>query len=314
MPIYKFYKNGDLERPRNVSEAQFNSAAYGTEYTYEPFDRPVSLYIFSSSTDLQSDSYNRVRSLKNFINRYSGYDPIYNFSSIHNKQLCLMTISSYHLGTGMKKGTINLSVYKTGSLVARATDKNENGVLYDLNNNKVGFALYNEGFILLTSTASFDNNTYDLAYPTASNLFTTTATGSIGWITFGANTPNETIPNNFKADPLFSLNNSVSPNISFTYANKYQLNHSNNSTYIEHGQSFYETTSSVTLIENKTLAIKKTNKSEYISGSADFEKQTFITRVGLYDKEKKLIAVGSLANPIRKTENREFTIKLKIDF
>ena len=44
----------------------------------------------------------------------------------------------------------------------------------------------------------------------------------------------------------------------------------------------------------------------------NFEKQTFITRIGLYDKDKKLIAVGSLANPVRKTENREFTIKLKI--
>lgn len=312
MPIYNFYKNGDLEKPRNISDVNYNSASYGTVYTYEPFDRPVSLYIFSSSADFQSDSYKQIRSLKNIINRYSGYDTVYNFDSLLNKPLCLLTVNSYHLGSGIQKGTVNLTIYRTGSIVTQATDKNENGVLYDLNNNKVGFTLYNEGFVLLTNTSSFDANIYNFTYPTSSNSYTTTGSGSFSWVMFGANTPAE--PNKFRSVPLFSFNNSVSPSISFTYANKYQLNHSNNITYLEYGQNIYDSTSSVSLTENKYLNIKKTNKSEYVSGSAEFDKQTFITRVGLYDNEKRLIAVGNLANPIRKTENREFTIKLKIDF
>jgi hypothetical protein len=36
--------------------------------------------------------------------------------------------------------------------------------------------------------------------------------------------------------------------------------------------------------------------------------------VGIYDKDKNLIAIASLANPVKKTEKRDFMFKLRLDF
>ena len=33
----------------------------------------------------------------------------------------------------------------------------------------------------------------------------------------------------------------------------------------------------------------------------------------IYDKDKNLIAIASLANPVKKTETRDFMFKLKLD-
>lgn len=41
---------------------------------------------------------------------------------------------------------------------------------------------------------------------------------------------------------------------------------------------------------------------------------TYITKVGLYDAEYKLVAVVSLAHPIRKNENQDILIRAKYDF
>ena len=44
-----------------------------------------------------------------------------------------------------------------------------------------------------------------------------------------------------------------------------------------------------------------------------FQKQTFISKVGIYDENKNLIAIANVAEPVKKTEDRDFTFKLKID-
>jgi hypothetical protein len=59
--------------------------------------------------------------------------------------------------------------------------------------------------------------------------------------------------------------------------------------------------------------IKKINKSPYSTHEEDFKNTTYISKVGIYDKDKNLIAVASLANPVKKTENRDFMFKLKLD-
>ena len=90
------------------------------------------------------------------------------------------------------------------------------------------------------------------------------------------------------------------------------MNHSNNSTYLQSGSYSYTTGSNI-FLENYNLTIKNIVESPFVSGTANFEKETYITKIGLYDNDKKLLAVASLANPLRKTENREFLIKLKLD-
>ena len=41
---------------------------------------------------------------------------------------------------------------------------------------------------------------------------------------------------------------------------------------------------------------------------------TYISKIGIYDKDKNLIGVAKLATPVRKTESRSYTFKMKLDF
>ena len=47
--------------------------------------------------------------------------------------------------------------------------------------------------------------------------------------------------------------------------------------------------------------------------TGSFKKQTYISKVGIYDDQRRLIGIAKLANPVRKTEDREYTFKLKLD-
>ena len=61
------------------------------------------------------------------------------------------------------------------------------------------------------------------------------------------------------------------------------------------------------------MAIKNTVSSSYSDPTGSLKKTTYITKVGIYDDKKKLIGIASVAKPIKKTEDRDLTFKLKLD-
>ena len=65
--------------------------------------------------------------------------------------------------------------------------------------------------------------------------------------------------------------------------------------------------------EDAEAEIKNIVTSSYANHSASFQPVTYISKVGIYDEDKNLIAVASLANPVRKIEGRSYTFKLKLD-
>ena len=69
-----------------------------------------------------------------------------------------------------------------------------------------------------------------------------------------------------------------------------------------------------TNVENSKQSVKNTVSSSYVSPTGSYKPQTFITKVGIYDENKVLIAIANLATPVKKTEERELTFKLKLDF
>ena len=101
----------------------------------------------------------------------------------------------------------------------------------------------------------------------------------------------------------------------FAHAPKGELNYSNNPTYLEYshapviplssGSNFYK--------EPDTMLPRNTISSSYCDYSASLERQTFIIKVGIYDKNRNLIAVAKTANPVRKKELDDYTFKLKLD-
>ena len=98
------------------------------------------------------------------------------------------------------------------------------------------------------------------------------------------------------------------------HAKKGYLNHSNNPTFIEYNQSTGALTGTFKYEEPDSLIIKNTISSSYCTDyTASFKKQTFISKIGIYDKDKNLIGVAKLANPVRKLETDEYTFKLKLD-
>ena len=95
------------------------------------------------------------------------------------------------------------------------------------------------------------------------------------------------------------------------HANYDEMNFSNNPTFLS-GGFITGSISSGSFVEDSTSA-HNIKKSKYPDHIEDYEKITYISKVGIYDENKNLIAVASLANPVRKLENRSYTFKLKLD-
>jgi len=102
----------------------------------------------------------------------------------------------------------------------------------------------------------------------------------------------------------------------FAYAGKADLNHSNNMTSyrwpgIISGSN--NLSSSVSFVEDHTIKYKNIVSGSYKGYNEPFSKQTFISSIGIYDKDKNLIATAKLATPLRKREVDEYIFKLKLD-
>jgi len=100
----------------------------------------------------------------------------------------------------------------------------------------------------------------------------------------------------------------------FAHAPIGQLNHSSNPTFIDYGQSTTPLTGTDHYIQNSSMTIKNTVSSAYADPTGSFRKTTYISKIGLYDDKKNLIGIAKLATPVKKTEERDFTFKLKLDF
>ena len=107
------------------------------------------------------------------------------------------------------------------------------------------------------------------------------------------------------------------------HAPKNELNWSNNPTFIrrrvdnfsekDYDQIFVAETGAFAYKENKLVSIKNTISSSYCDHTASFLPQTYISKIGVYNNEGDLIAIAKLATPIRKSNEQDYTFKLKLD-
>jgi hypothetical protein len=82
---------------------------------------------------------------------------------------------------------------------------------------------------------------------------------------------------------------------------------------LEYGQQKLSVTSSNIYLENDSVTIKNTVSSSYAAFNAPFERQVYVSRVAIYDDNKKLIGVATLSNPVLKKEAQDLSFKLKLD-
>ena len=88
---------------------------------------------------------------------------------------------------------------------------------------------------------------------------------------------------------------------------KYQdLNHSNNPTFISSSDTLSVSTGSTRYVEQEKV-IKNVVSSSFTDKPPVFEATTYLSTIGIYDKDKKLIGVAKMATPVRKTNADQYT-------
>jgi len=320
--VYPFVtKQGSLTSFSTVSKGSFNSDfAYGDEITgsYPMVANITKELFFTSDTTRRY-----IKALRNTLNFYKPLTPHYAYSSSigrgwdkSTQEVGLISIPSIFYGSMIKKGSVNLKFYLTGTLLGELQDKNGNGELIETTGSNrpgsvAGVVLYNEGFIFLTGSWDLSSGQSNDIYISGSGISSVEAPK---W-TYFAQTISGTAA---AASSSFSLSfkgTSYIPTVTmFAHAPRGKLNHSSNMTYVAQGQSLTTETSSFTYSETGSTTIKNIESSSYSGYSSSFVKQTYISKIGVYDENRNLIAIAKLATPLRKKENDEYTFKLKLDF
>ena len=316
--IYPFItKEGSITSFRTVSTTAFNSDFdYGDTLTGSyPLSASISRDYLTANTGDKS-----LKSLRNTIDFYKPLSPHFQYSSslraLEEIPVNLISIPSIFYGSSIKKGSIDLKFYVSGTLIARVQDEKQNGELIQVgpigsteSGSIVGFALYTEGFFVLTSSRALDTPHTELYSPV-------TPAASPSWIHFATTGSGAQVAASSSFDITFKGVNYVPTLTMFAHASEGMLNYSNNPTFLTFDS--YAPSASVEYSSSAyhgfARSIKNTVKSPYNDPTGSFRKQTYISKIGIYDEDKNLIAIAKVATPIRKRETDSYTFKLKLDF
>ena len=268
-------------------------------------------------------------SLRPLLNHYGVLSEHYKVSSSYGNKdvqnLNLIHIPSIFYGNRIKPGTVSLRWYITGSLIAEISDLKQNGELIQtgrgrfsegLSGSVQGVVLYNEGFILLTGSVPITNRV---------SVGLVSTPGEDGrryprWKYWGAGardgvTDTTVHPTYRYASFGMSFEGETTTETVTLYARapRGQVNYSNNPSFIKYNQRLLEFTSSHVYEENKERLLKNIVTSSFSDHEAVFKRQVYISKIGVYDEEKNLIGIATLADPVLKDENEDYVFKLKID-
>ncbi len=330
-------KDGTRLNFKTTSTAEFNSTVGGNPlFGGGVLSASVEKYYYSATlskttgswkdnnTDIEyTGSVTYLAALKNTLNYYSTINPNYQVSSSARDltssvvprgaiDVGLVTIPSIFYGDAIDKGSVNLKFYITGTLIGELQDSRRNGDLIQIgpsgsrgSGSVAGVVLYKEGFVVLTSSVNLSPGRTD-DFGTSNNFPT--------WVNFA-----QTISSSAPAVPDssfflgFSGSNKVPTMTLFAHAGKGALNHSNNNTYVSKETQVLLTSGSTGYTQNPEAVIKNTVSSSYPDPTGSFVKTTYISKIGIYDKNKNLIAIAKMATPVKKTPSRDFTFKIKFD-
>jgi|10_taG_2_1085330.scaffolds.fasta_scaffold20771_3 hypothetical protein len=316
--IYPFItKNGSLSNFRTISTNAFMADfQFGATLTGSyPLTASISREFFQLGVTGSARAH--VGALENTLNYYKPLSPAYAFGDKGTIPINLISIPSIFYGDSIKKGTVDLQFYISGTLIGRLQDIGQNGelietvgTLADPSSQVAGVVLYNEGFILLSGSWMLDDETprnflgdpTDLEFPS--------------WLYFGVGANDGidgTIPYvNYRL--TFSGSNTIPTVTMMAHADKGEFNYSNNPTFLEAGQMSESLAATAGVFVDTSYTIKNTVESPYVDPTASFEKITYISKIGIYDEDKNLIGVATVATPVKKTLDRNLTFKLKLDF
>lgn len=322
--IYPFLvKDGFKNIFKSYNTGSYNIAQFGTQIT-SSYNLSASIKRFYYDTSAIGSSRKYLFPLKNTLNHYTYLSPRYAYSaSFGNKNeetVNLLDVPSIFYGSSIKKGSVSLKLYVSGALIAELQDKNYNGDLIQVSGSTyaqtqgdgkvAGSVLYKEGFIVLTGSWDLDGTLIDYL-----------GTGSpvkSKWVYFGAGT-NDGISGDLSfPSASFSIDYQGTTHTQtlamFAHARAGELNYSNNPTFLKYNEPNYKNASTGSFVYGERPIILNNNvDSQFTDVEPDFEKVTYISKVGIYDENKNLIGIAKVATPIRKTPKNNYTFKLKLD-
>lgn len=298
---------------KDAAKNSFSVTAAATYSALNPGDTITGSYPLTASISRQYPMSNSYKSsLKNTLNYYRFLSPYYSYSYYQNAGVNLISIPSIFYGESIKKGSVKLSCYYTGTLIAQAEDRGYNGALiqtYSIlgaptEGSTIGTVLYNEGFLLLTSSVVFTTGAPD------------TWDGSVGnpkWTFFGPFIDVGQPPDSGSWVLEFEGTNTVSVMTMLCEAGKNEFNFSNNPTFIQSGTVKGTEVQMAGFTQTTGSLIKNIVKSEYTNGAEPYAPTTYISKVGIYDENKSLIAIAKLARPVKKDGDDGYTFRISVD-
>ena len=313
-------KRSSFTKFSTISESDFQAALPGDKLLGSPYPYTAGITFSRFNAVKDESQLRRIYALRNSLDHYTALSPHYTFdyqdrpeTSLIDNKINLVQIPSIFYGSSIRKGSVKLKYYITGSLIAEASDIYKNGVLYQTSgttnlNQPIGVVLYNEGFLLITSSVNLGDDA------STTDIYSADAGGDAvrpQWQYFGT-TDAHTRATASAFDIEFDGVNYVETLTMLAHAEKNKLNFSNNPTFIT-GTIAGTTASNNVFKENDKIGVKNIVSSSYKNYSASFEPVTYISKIGIYDKDKNLIAIASLANPVKKKQDLDYTFKLKLD-
>ncbi len=316
-------KDGARTAFRTVTTSQFQDSAqfqFGDTITGSyPLSASVSrIYVQS----YENDNKKFLRALQNPMEMGGYLSTKFNFANINSADANIIEVPSIFYGSKVRKGSVQLDYYITGTLMARLRDTKKNGELietYGANSGSVaGIVMYEYGICILTSSSdlSADNASKD-------RYFDASTTSFPNWLSFGSGmletvgTGTATSGHNIGTVPSYMIKmegtNKIPTLTMLAHANKGELNYSSNPTFVEFDNQVTSSIGSSSYAESGGL-IANIAKSKYAGYQEPFENTTYISKIGIYDENKNLIGIASLANPVKKTEVQEYLFKLRMDF
>jgi len=321
-------KQGSRTSFRTTSTSKFNSDfQFGDEIagTY-PLTSSLHRKYFAAENPSTAATRNYINAIKNNLRFYQPQSAHFRSSTdqrnLDDTEINMLSVPSIFYGSSIKKGSVDLKFYVSGTLMAEASDKNHDGELVHsgptgsaYSGSTIGFVMYNEGFIILTGATAFqlagDSQTHSDVYVPGSAAITSS------WVHFGSTgSSNPTGPAQSVISSSYSLSfegTTYTPVMTmFAHAPRGMLNSSFNPTFVEIDQPVVKSDDALGFKENENIKIKNIASSSFIHDAA-FEKQVYISNIGIFDKDNNLIAIAKLAKPVRKNTALEYTFKLKYD-
>ena len=260
-----------------------------------------------------------IRALQNPISSTGRFGVTSDYGHLTQSSVNLICIPGIFYGSSVDPGSIELNYYITGALCATAKDLYADGRIVQTypatGSLPIGVAIYNQGILALTGSEVLSNS--DLNY--LDNFLSDSSTTGSTWLTFGTGISQvgTAVTSGSAVNSSYSVSFKGVSNIPtmtmFAYSEKGEDNFSHNPTFLKSTSGARAELTENQYIESKR-DVKKVNKSVYADYEENFDNNTYISKVGIYDENKNLIAIATLANPIKKTEKRDFMIKMRLDF